>query len=323
MPLINRIGWLFYYFKNRVIPFSWLAKLLNGKFHYYRSFMRENVIETSIHFSSNIKKIENYGIWIVGSDQVWRSDFIKRNPTFYFLPFLPDNIRRKCISYAASFGSASWNLDTQTTSQIKNLINGFEAVSVREKDGVLLCNNLFDIQSTLVPDPTILLYPHDYDNMIHRTIEQFPKDYEGKFIAYYILDMTPEKKKYLEMVQRRFGLKLINMMHNTILDSKCILRRPIEQWLDIVKNAQLIVTDSFHGCVFSIIYNTKFIVLNNSQRGSSRFETLLSTLNLNELMIDEASLNFIPSSQINWKKVNETIDIMRKKGRNFIIEHVG
>lgn len=320
--LRHRLGWLFYYFRNRCCPFSALAKLLNGKAHYFRSFMRKHLKETTLQFSTKIKNPLKYGTWVVGSDQVWRCDFIKRNPTFWFLAFLPKEIRNKSISYAASLGNSEWTFDKDLTQQVVCWAKDFKSISVREDKGKELCYEHLGVHSTVVPDPTMLLQACDYDKMIAETINDYPKDYQTIHIAYYILDMTQEKKRYINDLENKIGTKAINLMYNPSLDSKLVLKRPIEQWLDIISKAQLIITDSFHGCVFSCIYNTNFVVFQNSTRGSSRFETLLTRLNLTNRIVDPKCSSNFPEEPINWDEVNEKITQFREIGEKFLEENL-
>lgn len=319
--LKKRLGWLLFYAKNRIFP-RFLAKRMKGKACLFRSFINANITETQLCFNPYKQSFSDNERWIVGSDQVWRFPNTM-GADFWFLGFLPKSLRQRSFSYAASFGDSAWNLSEDWTSKVRDLSNDMQAVSLREKDALGLCKHYLGINSTHVPDPTLLLSAEDYETMAEKSKSNYPKDYCGDYISYYILDMTPEKQQYLQTLSIKLHMPLVNMMYNPLMDSKLILKRPIEQWLDVIKNAKFMVTDSFHGCVFSIIYQTNFVVFNNKKRGASRFVSLLSTLKLENRMVNETDS---PTSEIiskeSWEEVNALLEKLKKEGKTFIVENI-
>lgn len=316
--LKSMLGWCFYHFKNRYLPFASWARKLNANAHYFRSFIVENVRETRLTFPPYTSASRGVSQWIIGSDQVWR--FYPNTPAaFYLLNFLPSQERKRSFAYAASFGSSEWVMDAEMSQQVRCLAKDLRAVSVREQSGVDMCREHMDVHAEVMPDPTMLLSAWEYDEMIAKSLSRYPKDYEGEFIAFYILDMTPEKRCYLETLSKKMKLPLVDMMYNLQLDATGVLKRPIEQWIDIVKHASLVVTDSFHGTVFSIIYRTNFIVFNNEKRGSSRFSSLLHCTGLMERMVQvHDAPTPRPISQEKWNDVVNELEMLQKKGVSFL-----
>ncbi len=205
--------------------------------------------------------------WIVGSDQVWRpwcSPYIE-NCFFDFV----DNSTIK-IAYAASFGTDQWEINTEKTEKIKELAKRFKAISVREESGVGLCRDYLGIESEHVLDPTLLLSSEDYLKLI----DSEPKR-EGKYIAVYVLDLDRQKERKIKKIAKDKGFKIVRIgqMHKDRFDS-------VESWISGIANAECVITDSFHGTVFSLIFNKPVNVLENGLRGNSRIQSLERQLHI-------------------------------------------
>ena len=202
---------------------------------------------------------------IVGSDQVWRKDYTK-NIEYYFLSFAKKwEIKR--IAYAASFGIDEWNYSSEKTSLCKQLASYFDYISVREESGIDLCKKYLNVDAFMMVDPTLLLAASEY-----KVIASKNKNKVTSQLLAYVLDETDEKNKILSYLaeQKRLEYYLLNQ------PSLFLMQYPsIEYWLDAFSNARYVFTDSFHGCVFSIIFNIPFIAYGNTERGITRFYSLL------------------------------------------------
>ena len=219
---------------------------------------------------------------IVGSDQIWRPVHLmflyKSHVQEFFLDFAKD-WKGKRLAYAASFGVDKWELSSEETSICKELAKSFDAISVREDTGVRLSDEYLGIKAEQVLDPTLLLQRSDYIKLIKETNVQ---RYKGKLFG-YILDKTPEKIAIVEKIAKERGLQpfFINLSFGDIKDPvEQRIMPSVEQWLTFFYDAEFVVTDSFHGCVFSIIFNKRFVTIGNEERGMSRFKSLLSLLGL-------------------------------------------
>ena len=255
-----------------VIPASWV----NNRSYYTSKFVRKKVNIVSYHFFSEIKPYE-YDAIVVGSDQIWREKYVcdsyKRSIESSFLDFAETwNIKR--LSYAASFGTDIWEYNEQQTNNCKRLVHKFDAVSVRERSGITLCKKYLNTDAIQVLDPTLLLTKEDYCKLV----ENFSKKkFHG--LMTYILDSNTEKDNVINLVAKTLNINVFRANEEGIdnpLFQKKTKQPPVEDWICGFRDADFIVTDSFHACVFSIIFNKPFIVIPNYTRGVSRFESLLS-----------------------------------------------
>lgn len=221
---------------------------------------------------------------IYGSDQIW-SSFYAPHLGCYFGEFLHNSDTVKQLAYAASFGNSNGtDYSVKQLNRCKELLKRFTAVSVREISGVNICKNKFEIAAQLVLDPTLLLDEKDYRNLINATSTEPSK---GNMHV-YILDESEEKEKLINQISAENRLipfySNVNIMDEDIpIGKRCY--HSVEQWLRSFCDASLVVTDSFHGCVFSILFKKNFIAIGNIHRGLDRFLSLLDLLSLRDRLI--------------------------------------
>lgn len=257
-----------------------------------------------------IDKQYEYDAYIVGSDQVWRPQF-NQFLSAMFLGFTNrSNIKR--IAYAASFGTSNWEFSNEQTAICGNLAKRFDLITVREQSGIDLCHKYFGVNATYVIDPTMLLNKSDYEKLVENEDEL---KQEGT-LFHYILDPSNTKKVIIEQIATSKGLKPFTIMpkcqaeNRTKWDVKhriedCVFPA-VTSWLRGFMDAKMVVVDSFHGAVFSIIFNKPFWVFANSRRGNARFESLLGLYNLSDRMITlEDWQNNDWDRPIDWEQVNE------------------
>lgn len=227
---------------------------------------------------------------VVGSDQVWRSIYFI--PMWFgqpmenaYLSFTKGwNIKR--ISYAASFGTDKWEYNEKQTLHSREALQMFDAVSVREENGVKLCKQYFDVDALHVLDPTMLLDANDYIELFKQ--KQTPKS-KGNLLN-YVLDETDEIESLIKKVASM--KKMVPFAVNNPYEgdnSKPLNQRikpSVETWLRGFYDADFVITDSFHACVFSIIFKKQFVVVGNKDRGMSRFESLLKLFGLEDRLVD-------------------------------------
>ena len=229
---------------------------------------------------------------IVGSDQVWRPIYFKgqwmTEMEDAFLKF-QDHSKIKRVAYAASFGTDEWEYSEKETVECGRLLNKFDAVSVREWSGVLFCEKKFLCKNVFqVLDPTFLLEKEDYMHLV----EQANTSNNIGGLMCYILDDTEEKRKTIDRVAE--DKKLIPFYLNSKIGDATAPQReriqpPVEQWIRGFVDAEFVVTDSFHACVFSIIFNKPFVVIGNEERGLSRFQSLLNMFLLEDHLLYKSS----------------------------------
>lgn len=260
-----------------------------------RLFVEKNIKKRYVEKFSDIKECD-YDVFIVGSDQVWRPRYFTRMWNcpidFAFLSFTRGwNVKR--ISYAASFGVDFWEYSKKETIEIKKLLKSFNAISVRELDGVRLLKGFgMDVEHVL--DPTLLLNKNDYMSFI----ENEPKS-DGNLLV-YILDDSRDKKLFVEDMSRKSNLKPFY-----VRAPKYEIQPKVETWLRGFYDAELVITDSFHACIFSIVFGKPFYVIGNLGRGLSRFNSLLIMLGLADLVVNTEKSIYVPYSNLDVNKLEQ------------------
>lgn len=240
-------------------------------------FRKKYIHERIINDFSEIKE-SDYDCIVVGSDQVWRPKYFKSQwgcgIENAYLSFTKGwNIKR--IAYAASFGVDEWEYTEAETVKCIEAINDFDKVTVRENSGVNLVKNNLRQFATCILDPTMILYSEDYNQLINNSDTA---ENTGSLLT-YILDSSKEKMDVVKSVADSRGLIPFSVNNSFSKATSPIQDRilpSIEQWIKGFKDAELVITDSFHACVFSIIFNKPFIVIDNLDRGTSRIDNLLN-----------------------------------------------
>lgn len=246
---------------------------------------------------------------VVGSDQVWRPLYNKSIEDMY-LRFVKSSKVKK-VAYAASFGAAKWEYTPEQTLNCQYYAQRFDAISVREISGIELCRKHLAVYASMVLDPTLLLNNKDYEYLC----ENIPRTIDSPFIAAYILDRSKIIDDVLGDISKSRGME----MRIFEADAKSILS--VEEWLAVYRDASFIVTDSFHGTVFSIIFNKPFVCLGNENRGNARFDSLLGIFDLKDRYVAEYTdaINVV-SQPINWSKVNTILEAKRKESLGFLVQ---
>lgn len=286
-------------------PFS------DAKFVKYR--IRKTIPLYSDDEMRHVVNRRKYDGFIVGSDQVWREEY-SPNIFNFFLDFLQETDTRKRIAYAASFGKEHNYISDDKISECRRLLNRFDAVSVRENEGIDIMSRDFGYQQVeKVLDPTLLLTLYDYENIIRKADRC-----ETRYIATYVLDKTRDKTDIVNTIAacKKLPIREMNIDFNPTGMST------VSQWLALIADADFVVTDSFHGCVFSIIFGKPFVALANSERGLNRFVSLLSELNLSDRLIftsDDFTANTEYLLSIpDYKSVYMRLDNLRQNSLKFL-----
>ena len=222
-------------------------------------------------------KEADYDAIVVGSDQIWRPIYYANIKNAY-LDFAKDWKHLKRIAYAPSFGTDRWEYTEEQTKQIAELLHMFDAISVREESGIHLCRQYLNANAILVLDPTMLLSKEDYCNLINKSDTEAPS---GGLLK-YILDESDQLTELLSFISNEKQIDAFSVKAKSFLEGSkaqdCICPS-IETWLRGFRDAKFVVTDSFHACVFSMIFNKPFCVVGNKSRGLARFNSLLKMFN--------------------------------------------
>lgn len=262
-----------------------------------------------------------FDAFVCGSDQIWRYKyylFFEGDIANVYLKFLGDDSCKR-IAYAASFGTDNWEYPAKETAECKNWIQKFDAVSVREETGVKLCSTYYDIKAKHVLDPTMLLSKDDYVDLIEKS--DVPKSTGNLFC--YILDNTDEKMNVVKNIEKQRHLSSFFMKGdcgNWTEDLEKRIQPPVESWLRAFYDSEFIVTDSFHACVFSILFHKQFLVIGNKERGLARIYSLLSMFGLEDRLTSDTGLDINRMKTIDYDRVDEILAKHREESRTFLIQ---
>lgn len=307
------------------LAISVIEKIPFQNYNNYRYLLKKSKIQkdfidtyipnkTSIVYNTQeLEKIadeEKFDAVIVGSDQVWRMSFVDDGHYGnYFLDFVKTPGTKK-IAYAASFGVDYWEAP-EKVELVREMVGGFTAISVREQSGIEICREIFErCDAQLALDPTLLIDKTFYDNFSSN--KSITKKQQ---ILTYVLDESSEKKEVvnqiLSMHEGGYSLKNILGDMDNIFSAA--------EWVDAIRNADFIVTDSFHGMVFSIIFNKNFIAVGNKKRGVARFQSLTNLLGLSHRVItDVENISYELIDDIDYSVVNERVAELRRRSELFL-----
>lgn len=288
------------------------------RFQRYSAFLKKNLTlagdyKTYEELEKNPPKLDAY---ITGSDQVWNSSHIGGYDPAYYLEFAPEGSRK--ISYGASVGK-NYVLPAYKE-QIKNALKDYAAVSLREVSTTPAIEKLSKVPVKVVADPTFLLRREDYDEI---RVDERRKE---KYILVYMMEENQEVKKLANRVSKTLGYPIVQ-------------RRPVEKFVNevescytatpgefigLVSNAEYVITNSFHGTVFSLIYEKPFISLLHSDTGSRTVDLLRNLRMEDHIVWDEKEFYDMEKFQIrNVEELRARIAKLRKDSRQYLGESLG
>lgn len=263
---------------------------------------------------------DDFSAYIVGSDQVWRNwgyPDVKKDLGYYFFDFV-QNPDAKLIAYAPSFGQDNVKdamIGPEFVDFAQPLVKRFNAISVRENSAITIMRDTWGANARLVLDPTMLLTASDYGKIIKSSPHKLSTT---KRLFAFIIVVNDSKNKIIEKVAIATNLQV-----EVFSPNKFEILPPVEQWLKNFRDAELVVTDSFHGTVFSIVNNTPFIVVENASSGITRLTSLLEQFGLSDRLVTEneaSKFDFTRLKPINWKEVNKKLEILREDSGEWLID---
>lgn len=286
------------------------------KIEKYNNF--EEFIKNTLNTTEEYKKlgqIQNayldYDILIAGSDQIWNTDLTKGfNPT-YFLEFGKKEAIK--IAYAASLGREE--IDPKYELFYRRYLKNFDYIYVREKSMIPIIQKLTEKEVVQVLDPTLLIEKSDYDEL--------KKDSKYNDKDYIYVHLIGKDEKAIEIADKVSNELEIPILHNfpTSLFANELdyhYNEKPEQIIDVVKNAKMVITNSFHLTVLSIIYNKKFITIPHKKR-PERMKNLLDILELeNHLIEDVRIMPELKDLDIDYNRVNERLEEHKNKSKELL-----
>lgn len=262
---------------------------------------------------------KNFDAIVVGSDQVWRPIYFgEKQIKNAYLDFTKEwNIKK--VAYSVSFGTNQWEYSPQQTKRCSRLAQNFDAVSVRENSAIKLCQQQLNVNAIQTLDPTMLLAKEDYI----RVVEEADTSKPNGTLLTYILDSDKNKEAIInqiadkeELIPYSANIPKAKNIHTPIEEQ---IQPSIEQWLRGFMDAEFIITDSFHGTVFAILFQKPFITIANKERGTARMESLLSILSLdNRLVSNIKEAEEMYHQPINYKAVNNLLEKHRAYSTEFL-----
>lgn len=265
----------------------------NKNTRYFAEFKKNYIIQSPKEYKNVKSLIKDYpeaDAYIVGSDQVWNPKYIgsqkclNKTVKAYFLAFGTKKTKR--LSYAASWGVSSINENYKK--MVVNLLNQFDYISVREESGVDLCKQCSTKNVEWVCDPTFLLNSTDYRSIYQN--EQVRKVTEPYILLYMLNNQCNFEISFVYEFAKQRKLKVIYVTGNGVIDNYEKYFATVPEWLYLVDNAEYVITNSFHCCVFSTLFNKKYAVVPLSGTSSGmnlRFESLFSLCKIENRFIDD------------------------------------
>lgn len=297
--------------------FNWLIKRKKN----LNRFMKEK-LDLGKHpkYTKKNDVCKEYDIVIYGSDQIWRKQSIREDNWFDDWYFGSDNIQAKVkLAYAASMGVM--DVKENEKAYLKNTLKNFDTISVREKDLNSLLEDL-GFKSRLVIDPVFLLKQDSWCKLIK---EYKLKKSTSKYILFYNLLNSAESERFTNQLESYTGFEVIEVtkkMSFNDVGKRYVKSASIQEFLNLINNAEFIVSNSFHGVALSIILEKQFYAVGFGER-SSRVITLLESLELtNRFLFNINAIVFDEDEEIDFTIVKFKLDSLYKRSFAYLIDTI-
>ncbi|WP_295090357.1 polysaccharide pyruvyl transferase family protein [Ruminococcus sp.] len=273
-------------------------------------------------WSSLTSGCKEYGAVVVGSDQLWLPSNIAGD--YYTLSFVPSEVKK--IAYATSFGVSK--IAKGQEEKAKQYLRRIEWLSAREESGQKIIKKYTGRNVPLVCDPALLLTKEEWDEEV--SAQSIIKD---KYIFCYFMGDNPWQRAFVQKLKKKTGYKIVALLHldqYIQTDENYVDYAPYDispaDFINLIKNAEFVCTDSFHGTVFSIIYQKEFFTFkrfseNATLSTNTRIYTLLNTMSLQHRLVEENdSVESSLSRKIHHNAVKERLDAFRASSLQYLID---
>ncbi len=310
----------------KIVGLSQFKKLLNNIYNANTFFEKKRKFMTFIENNMNLtpiikdgKDINNldFQYIICGSDQIWNPEIAEGLDEIYFGNTGSDNKHIR-ISYAASIGKKE--IKNEYISEFSDLLNGLDYISVREKSSVNQLKLICDKNIQCVLDPTLLVDKKIWYPFVNKTITS------SKYLLIYRMENNPAIDVLANQISGMLNLSIIEIGPKNLkyfVNHRLISNAGVEDFLSYFYNASFILTNSFHGTAFSIIFNKNFYSILHSNLGV-RIKDLLEELQLSDRIISptEVNLDYESLFSIDWNKTNLILEKMKENSINFIQQSI-
>ena len=303
-------------FYNAFLTFFRTFGIESYRRHLYRRFQREQMGLSTAVEKGNIAK-RGYTHMIAGSDQVWHP-VINEGDDAYFLANAPEEVKR--ISYAPSFGVDEF--DSELERKMAGWLARFDAISVREPQGAEIVKRLCGREATVVCDPTLLLGRADYE-----AIERTPRfGLPEKYIAVYTVCGHPWAEDAAIELGKKMGMPVVHLPGGQLArwylpgKAKRVTALGPAEWLWFIHHAEYVVTNSFHGTVFSLMYHKPFTVALNGKASDARMLSLMDGVGMGELIGRVEHVDRVDGIAVDWGKVDMGVRRMADNGKTYLEE---
>jgi hypothetical protein len=284
----------------------------------FEAFLRKYINRTKIkyfHYESLLINPPKADIYCTGSDQVWNSIYNDGIDKAYYLDYAPANAY--CFAYSASIGMEE--LYENEKDQIKQLLNKYQFISVRENSALSILKDL-GINAELVLDPTLMLCKEEWEKLFD------PKESLEKYILIIQLNSLDSNfdryVKNFASLKKMKVLRISTVFHQILKPGKLIFCPEVEEFLSLLYHTQYVITDSFHATAFSIIFNKQFTCI-YPKNFSTRIENILRLIGLTSQNITDFKDFDILDHLINYDKVNSILERERNKSNRFLEQVFG
>lgn len=292
----------------------------------------DNFINNRLDLSNKIYKsreelknnVDDYDVLVCGSDQIWNISALDFDDS-YFLTFSNNS---KKISYAPSMGGGNPFNNDEVKNKISGYLQSFTALSVREERGKSVLNQIIDKDVEIVLDPTLLLGSEEWDEICSDRV------IDGDYIFFYSIDYNDDVIKVVEKISKKLNLPVV-VLYSTRKTYKAVIHgfkvskyQSPTDFLSLIKHSKLVLSNSFHGNVFAIIYRKPFYVVRGTYNGEintdDRMTTLLNHFNLQDRQININNVNEIDNYLIvDYNKSENLINNWREKSINYLSNSIG
>lgn len=297
-----------------------LEKYFASRLENCNNFTKNNTILSSKEYTRKMLEESDYDIFIVGSDVVWaqKNNSVNR---IRFLDIKKRNVKK--ISYAASFGQ-DW-IPEENKKVIKEKLNSFDAISVREKSSIELLENIGIKHIVHTCDPTLLI-----DKTEWKKLSKKPQDFQlcDKYIFVYLLGKDKNQRDEIKRIAKQENLKIVNIPHaNGIISDVDYDFSDVniddcspENWIWLIENCEYFFTDSFHGSIFATIFEKKFLILTREgkQNINNRMIDYMDTIDSKDKFVNIKNITDIKNIKWDYSIIKIKIENLKKESKKFL-----